>query len=165
MKLYILRHAIAEPGGPGIADSKRKLTEEGRVELQQALAGARKLKVRPDLILSSPYRRAWETAVLAAQALLGEGEVVEFRELTPEGTPAGVWAALKPHAAFDSLMVVGHQPLLGEFAAFVLNSPNLSINLKKSGLIRIDVEDVGGARSTAELRWLLTPAQLCAIGR
>lgn len=163
MKLYILRHAIAEERRPNLSDSKRKLTKHGRSELKRALRGLQKLKVRPNVIVSSPHRRAWDTAVDVALALLGKPEVVESGALKPGGPPGSVWTALKHYSDADSVMVVGHEPSLSEFAAYVLTSPHLAINLKKSGLIRIDVDDLGGDRSSAQLRWVLTPQQLGSI--
>jgi phosphohistidine phosphatase len=164
MKLFILRHAVAEERRPDFPDSKRALTEKGRAELKRALLGMKKLKVRPEAIVSSRYRRAWDTAVEASLTLLGEERVSQCDALKPGGAPAAVWAALKHYSSLDSLMIVGHEPLLSEFAAFVLSSPQMSIKLKKSGLIRIDVNGLGGNRVSAEFRWLLTPQQLAAAG-
>lgn len=162
MKLYILRHAIAEPRRPNLSDSRRCLTEEGLKELQQAVRGLRALGVRPDLILSSPYKRAWDTALVTAR-LLRRRKPQELEALKPDGTPPHIWAGLRPHVASKSIMVVGHEPLLTEFAAFLLNASQLSINLKKSGLIRIDLSAVQTDRPAGQLRWLLTPRQMARM--
>jgi phosphohistidine phosphatase len=162
MKLYILRHAIAEARRPNLSDSRRCLTEEGLKELQQAVRSLRELGVRPDLILSSPYKRAWDTALVAAR-LLRRRKPQELEALKPDGSPQRIWAGLRPHAAAKSIMVVGHEPLLTEFAAFLLNTPQLSINLKKSGFIRIDLSAVQTERPAGQLRWLLTPSQLARM--
>ena len=62
MQIYLLRHGIAEDAKPGRPDSERALTDEGRAKLRRVLKRARTADVTPSLILSSPYRRAMETA-------------------------------------------------------------------------------------------------------
>ncbi len=163
MKVYILRHAIAEPSRPGLADSKRELTVEGRRELQEVVLGLRRLKVRPDAILSSRYRRAWDTALMAAEALQDSAEVLEFDPLIPGGNPLAIWSGMQKFSAESSVMLVGHEPLLSEFAAFLVGCPALGMKLKKSGFIRIDVEGVRGKQPAGTLRWLLAPEHLAAM--
>jgi len=59
MDLYLVRHAIAEDQAD-TGDDDRALTEAGRAKMIRVTQGLRKLKVRPDLILTSPLRRARE---------------------------------------------------------------------------------------------------------
>ena len=84
MEIYILRHGIAEEPMPGMRDADRALTEEGVKRLQAVLRRARAADVKPPVILTSPYRRARETAEVAKQALRGAGTLVETRSLTPD---------------------------------------------------------------------------------
>ena len=79
MQIYLLRHGIAEDAAPGRPDSERALTEEGRDKLRRVLRRARSADAAPSLILSSPYRRALETAALAAEMLSYPGRIVETR--------------------------------------------------------------------------------------
>ncbi len=164
MKIYLLRHATAEARRPNLSDRNRRLTAAGLEELHDVARGLRRLKVRPDTILASPYRRAWDTARVAARALNSAKRPVELRALVPGGSVARLWTELKPFSGARSVMLVGHEPLLSEFAAFLLNSPHLTINLKKSGLIRIDVASAQANRPTGALRWLLSPRQLARLG-
>ncbi len=164
MKIYILRHATAEDRRPHLTDRQRRLTAQGVRELDAALGGLRRLKVRPDEVLSSPYRRAWDTAVMAARLLAGGKNPAEMDALVPGGSAIRVWMELKKYAKARSLMLVGHEPLLSEFAAFLLNTPNLAINLKKSGLIRVDLESLHVNRPIGTLRWVLTARQLARMG-
>ena len=87
MEIYLLRHAIAEDAAPGHPDSDRALTPEGRERLKRVLKRARAAAVAPSVILSSPYRRAVETAAMAGEALDYSGKVVETRALLPEAPP------------------------------------------------------------------------------
>ncbi len=164
MRIFILRHAVAEERRPNLNDRERRLTAAGKEQLTEAVAGLRRLKVRPDEILASPYRRAWDTAILAARELDSHKRPIECGALTPSGTPDRIWIELKNYAALRSVMLVGHEPLLSEFASFLLNSPHLSINLKKSGFLRIDLPSLTVTRPSGTLRWLLTPGQLSRLG-
>ena len=68
MNIYIIRHAIAvDEGMPEYEkDSERPLTDKGRKKMRQIAKGLRTLGVEIDLILSSPYVRARETAEILA---------------------------------------------------------------------------------------------------
>ena len=68
MNLYIIRHAIAvEEGTPEYQeDSQRPLTDKGKKKMVQIAKGIRALNVKFDLVLSSPYVRANETAEILA---------------------------------------------------------------------------------------------------
>ncbi|MBV8904023.1 MAG: histidine phosphatase family protein, partial [Acidobacteriia bacterium] len=77
MELYLLRHGIAENGRPGLKDADRALTAEGKDKLKRVLVRARGAGVEPGVILSSPYRRALETAQIAAESLGYRGKIVQ----------------------------------------------------------------------------------------
>jgi phosphohistidine phosphatase SixA len=110
VRLYLVRHADAEPGDP---DDLRRLTAAGRA---QARALGRRLAddgVRPDAVLSSPLLRARETAAEIARATGAEVESLEA--LQPGATPADVEAAVAGRG--EQVVVVGHQPDCGLIAA------------------------------------------------
>ena len=71
MKIYLIRHSNAvDPGTPGYEDdSLRPLTEKGRDKMNKIAAALKALDVQPDLIVSSPYVRARETAEILAKVL------------------------------------------------------------------------------------------------
>src|SRR5881296_3750904 len=97
MEIYILRHGIAEEASHGMRDADRALTPEGASKLLQVLRRARAVDVEPSLILTSPYRRARETAEIAAKSLRGESTLLETPALTPESSPEAVWEAIRTH--------------------------------------------------------------------
>ena len=165
MKIFLLRHAIAELRRPNLSDRDRRLTKAGIEELQKVVRAMKRLKVRPDEILASPYVRAWETAVIAVRGLVPAKTPTEMRALIPSGEALRIWQELKKHDAAKALMLVGHEPLLSEFAGFLLNAPQLSINFKKAGLMRIDVHTMHLERPAGALRWLLTAKQLAKMVR
>ncbi len=156
MQIYLLRHGIAEEPQAGRADSERALTSEGRDKLRRVLKRARTADLDPGLILSSPYRRARETAEVAAEVLAYEGEIVRTPVLVPEANPADVWAEIRKRPNERSILLASHEPLMSSLGAFLLNSPALVIDMKKGALIRIDCLRLGPA-PTGILKWMLTP--------
>src|SRR5580693_3941727 len=97
MELYLLRHAIAEDHTPSGRDADRALTDDGRKKLRKVLERARKASVTPTLILSSPLKRAFETAEIAARELGYSSEISITDALTPSSSPQRVWAEIRAH--------------------------------------------------------------------
>lgn len=163
MKIFLLRHATAELRRLQLSDRDRRLTTDGHKEVAEAAKALVKLKVRPDAILASPYRRAWDTALGVTPSLPGGHKPLELAALAPGSNPTRLWTELRKHASARALLLVGHEPLLSEFAGFLVGSPSLAIQLKKCGLIRVDIHTVQVDRPAGTLRWLLTPKQLTKI--
>jgi phosphohistidine phosphatase len=157
LELYILRHGIAEDPRPGTRDAERALTAEGERKLKAVLKRAREAGVEPSRILSSPYRRALQTATIARVSLEVDEEIVPEGALTPDGSPADVWTAVRTHRDVPSLLLSSHEPLCGKLTAYLLNSPQLVVDVKKGALIRIDV-DAATRDPRGVLRWMLTAA-------
>jgi phosphohistidine phosphatase len=110
VRLYLVRHAEAEPGEP---DELRRLTHEGR---EQARALGQRLRAdgaRPAAILTSPLLRARETGGELAKTLGVQTEPDE--RLAPGATADDVRAAVAGRS--DEVIVVGHQPDCGQIAA------------------------------------------------
>lgn len=157
MQIYLLRHAIAEPSRAGLRDADRALTPEGTEKLARVLRCARSAGVEPSVILSSPYRRAKETAQAAAEALSYSGKIVETPALTPDASPEDAWEEIRSRRGETSILVASHEPLMSTLASFLLGAPSLQVEMKKSALMRIDCERAGLAPSGV-LKWMVTPA-------
>lgn len=157
MQIYLLRHGIAEDGKPGHPDSDRALTGEGRDKLRRVLKRARAADVAPGLILSSPYKRALETAEIAAEVLEYKAKIVRTRALVPDASPHDTWEEIRSHKDECALLLASHEPLMSSLAALLLNSPALTVDMKKAALLRVDV-DRAGAQPRGILKWMLTPA-------
>lgn len=156
MRLFLLRHGIAENGRPGAPDSERALTGEGRKKLRDVLAVAKAAGVAPDLIVTSPYKRALQTAEVAAEVLKYPGELVRSEVLIPDSTPADVWSEVRAYKEFGAVMLVSHEPLLGCLFSYLLRSNIPLVDFKKGALARIDMEGLG-PQPRGILRWLLPP--------
>ena len=159
MQIYLLRHGIAEDAGPGQPDAGRALTPEGKEKLRRVLRRAGVAGLRPALIISSPLRRALETAAVAADALVYKGKVAESNALLPEAAPYDLWEEIRRHSDEPAIVLASHEPLMSAMAAFLLSSPALQVDMKKAALLRIDCERLG-REPKGVLKWMLTPA-LC----
>ena len=167
MRLYLLRHAIAVPhGAPGYAqDAKRPLTQEGLVQAREVGAGLKRLKISPELILTSPYVRAAQTAEGVALALGKKAPVRELGALIAETDPKATSQALKEFSGCGELLLVGHEPHLSAWLAELVAGPrSLQCNFKKAGVACVEVAQVPPPTGSGVLRWLLTPKQLTLIG-
>lgn len=156
MELYLLRHGIAENGAPGGRDADRALTAEGKKKLRDVLKLAAKAGVTPGCILTSPYRRAVETAEIAAELLGYTSELIRTDALVPDSSPRNVWQEIRMYREERQLLLASHEPLLSQSVAFLLSSPSLAVDMKKGGLVRIDVERLGPEPSGL-LKWYLVP--------
>lgn len=156
MELYLLRHGIAEGRSPTGRDEDRRLTEEGREKLRQVLERAQAAGVAPSLILSSPLKRALETAEIAARELGYEGRIARVEALVPDSSPMNVWAEVRAHAGERSILLAGHEPLFSHTTAWMLGSTREMIHFRKAALVRIDFESLG-AEPRGVLQWMLPP--------
>jgi phosphohistidine phosphatase len=156
MELYLLRHAIAEENSPSGRDADRRLTEEGRDKLRRVLKRAASAGVEPSLILSSPYKRALETAEIAAAELRYKGEILRVGSLTPDSSPPSIWSDVRDHRDQPSILLAGHEPLFSATVAWLLGSQHSMVDFRKAALVRIDVHSFGPAPQGV-LQWMLTP--------
>jgi phosphohistidine phosphatase len=153
--VYILRHAIAELRREGHSDAERALTSAGKQKLQIVLRRARQVRVSPALILTSPYKRALETAEMAAEILVCQRKPVITKTLLPSGPADRAWREIAGSEA-SSVLVSGHEPQLSELIAYLLKCSDLQLDLKKSALVRVDVS-AAETRPHGTLKWILTP--------
>ena len=153
MDIYVLRHGEAEERETGLADRDRKLTPRGKRELKAVLRLARKSEVAPNLILTSPLRRAVETAAIAAEVLDCK-QVLETRNLLPGASPDLIWKEICSDYKVESILLAGHQPHLGSLVGLLLEAP-LVVDLKKGSLVRIETHGrLGPPRGV--LKWMIT---------
>jgi len=140
-----------------VEDAQRALTPKGRARMEAIARALRIVKAHPDLILTSPLRRAQETAAILARGL-GNVELSELSQLAENGAhPSDLSRLLASYQAVTELMVVGHQPSLGKLASFLLcGSPDgCALEFKKGGVALLCAQT--GESVGYQLRWLLAP--------
>ena len=138
MELILWRHADAEDGIPGKPDAERSLTAKGEKQARRVAGWLRKRLPEDVRVLVSPAHRAQQTA----RAFTRQFET--DREL---GTSAGPQSLLKAAgwpAADGAVLIVGHQPTLGEAAALALTGKAQGWSVKKGGLWWLESRGDGG---------------------
>jgi phosphohistidine phosphatase len=158
MILYFLRHASAgERLQNPRRDEKRALDKEGIEQcgyIGRALAA---LEAQVDMIVSSPLKRATQTASLVGNEMGYEGKLQLDGGLRPGATIVDFRRLLEKYSGQESLMVVGHNPNLSEFLGTVIceSGCEASVDLKKGAVARVEMR-----RSSGSLLWCFTPKAL-----
>ncbi|MEO8727099.1 MAG: histidine phosphatase family protein [Acidobacteriaceae bacterium] len=154
MILYFLRHANAgEKKKDPEKDELRGLDGTGVGQCYQAARLFSRLEVVPDLIISSPLKRAMQTAALVANEIGYDDRLRVEKSLRPEAHWEDFVQKLKSYKV-DVVIVVGHSPNLSQFLGRMISKAGgrAAIDLKKGGIARAEYDGRSG-----ELQWLLTP--------
>jgi phosphohistidine phosphatase len=166
MQLYIVRHGIAidrdDPKCP--PDPDRYLTEDGIKKTKQVAKGVAALGVSPDLLLSSPYVRAMQTAEIFAEALDYAKPKIRRTDLLLPGSEASLFfreLAKDKHSA--TIFCFGHAPQLDDLIAAGLGSKHHLTSLKKAGIAFLELKRV--SPPSGELVWLAAPKILRKAGK
>ena len=154
MILYLMRHANAGLRRPNPKlDVKRGLVKDGK---EQCVLMARTLsafKVQIDTVVSSPLKRALQTAQFVATELGHEAKIEIDSALAPDGKYTDFQAFLAKYSKTEGVLAVGHNPNLFEFMGkLVTGNGGASLRLRKGAIARIDLN-----RHPAQLHWLIDP--------
>jgi phosphohistidine phosphatase len=139
MKLYLLRHAEAEP--TITTDAARELTARGIEQARNVGLYCARRHLQPEVILTSPLRRAEQTAALAGESLEQRVEPQTERFLASGMDPQTALEELRAYQRLNDVMIVGHQPDFGMLAAELIgmaDAENLAVG--KASLTCIEVE-------------------------
>jgi phosphohistidine phosphatase len=122
------------------------------------------LGVEFDLILSSPYVRACETAEILAEVFKMKNKIVFSDHLIPEANPELLIGEINEKHTVDSLAIVGHEPHLSTLIGLlVADTAKIEITLKKGGVCHLSADDLHHHDHRATLEWLLPPGILMEI--
>ena len=166
MQLYIVRHGIAidreDPKSP--ADPERYLTEEGLEKTKQVAKGVAALGVTADLLLTSPYVRANQTAEIFAHALDYPRQKIRRTDLLlPGGEPSLLFRELAKDKQSSAVFLFGHAPQLDDLISTALGTKHHITSLKKAGVALIELKRV--SPPSGQLIWLGTPKMLRKAGK
>src|SRR5213596_4356831 len=148
MQLYFLRHGEADWPDWKKSDDERPLTDFGKKEMRDVAKCLARLKVQPDLIVTSPLPRASQTAEIAADYL--KAKVRKDELLAPGFGMSELRTVLKRHRA-KVLMLVGHEP---DFTTVISGLTGASLKLSKVGVALLDVNPES---EEGKLLWLFPP--------
>lgn len=155
MIVYFLRHASAgEPKSDPARDEKRALDSEGIEQCRLVGSALAALDVAVDAVVSSPLKRATQTASLVGTEIGYDARLHLDKSLAPGASFADFRAMLQKYAHHDAIMVVGHNPGLSEFLSLLISErhTDAAFDLKKAAVARVDAR-----HRAATVDWLLTP--------
>jgi phosphohistidine phosphatase len=155
MIVYFLRHASAGKKLPNLKkDERRPLDEEGILQARYIGRLLATLDVQVEHIVSSPLKRALQTASLVANELAHESPIRREEALRPESDYARFKEMLSRYRKYDAIMLVGHNPTESEFLSKIVSSSSGSahIELRKGAVAKVELNG-----RTGTLDWLVTP--------
>jgi phosphohistidine phosphatase len=161
MELYVIRHAIAEDPVVGAPDSERELTADGAKRLKRAMKGMRALGWHFDRVITSPWKRAYDSAEIL-EPLCDTDYVVT--DLLTQSPRAELLALISENLGGDHTCVVGHEPWLGELVAWLAFGDTRhgeALRLKKAGAVVLSGTAVPGGM---EIHAIVPPKILRALG-
>ncbi|HTH20228.1 MAG TPA: phosphohistidine phosphatase SixA [Candidatus Udaeobacter sp.] len=148
MQLYFLRHGEADWPGWTKPDDERPLTDFGKKEVRQVGKFLNRLKVKPDLVVTSPLPRALQTAEAAVEQL--KTKLRQDKALEPGFGITELRTVLK-HYKSKVLMLVGHEP---DFSSVISALTGASLKLSKAGVALVDFDP---ETEKGRLLWLFPP--------
>jgi phosphohistidine phosphatase len=161
MIVYFLRHANA---GTHLAspkkDEKRGLDKEGIEQCGYVGRALATLDVQVDSVISSPLKRATQTASLVGNEMGHEGKLQIDPALRPQATFAEFRKLLDKYAQHEAIMVVGHNPNLSQFLGRIISDAGCeaALELRKGAVAKVELR-----RTSGSLQWIFTPKILRAL--
>src|SRR6202161_505640 len=160
MQIFFLRHANAgEPKLNLAKDAKRPLDKLGIEQSHDVGRALAALNITVDAIISSPLKRATQTAAVVANEIDHEEKVVIDNALRPGATWEQFRELLRRHSRKDAIMVVGHNPTMTEFLNKLIGASPTTLDLKKGADARVDKE----VQRAAVLKWCMPPKVVRSI--
>jgi len=155
-----MRHAAAEERASSGRDADRTLSEDGHRRAREVARGLAEIEPGIQLILTSPYARARQTAEPVARALRLAGRVRETQALEPASDPEEILDEIRSEKV-EGVLLVGHEPHLGSLLGrLVAGHPGLEIPMRKAAVARLSWTGSGPAM----LRSLLPSKVLARLG-
>jgi phosphohistidine phosphatase len=156
VELYLLRHADAGDPMTWVGDdAERPLSDKGRRQAKRLGSLLARIKLRPDVILTSPKLRAAETAKIVGKAVSVRPTKDDRLAVSIElGDLASLLAG---NGEARRIVLVGHDP---DFSALASSLTGATIELRKGAIARIDLGDGGPRAGGGALRWLVPPGVL-----
>lgn len=144
MRIILVRHGIAEERAEsavgGLADDERTLTEKGRSRMRRGAQGLLRMIPKIEIIATSPYRRAVQTAEIVHRLYAGAA-VQTLPALAPGKGPKAVTDWLRGQDPLSTVALVGHEPDLSRLVAHLADGGSRAFtSLGKGGVCVLDTD-------------------------
>ena len=162
MEIYLMQHGEAYAKDK---DPERSLTPKGEAQINLSAKALKNLDVKFDLIISSPKKRARQTAgIIATELEYPQDDIEVTKTLEPTVPAKDALSYLAAYGNKSRIFIAGHLPSLREIASsLVSDTSHVSFHFEMGGVVRIDLEELGA--HNGDLRWLLTPEQLTMLAQ
>jgi phosphohistidine phosphatase len=160
MNIYLMRHANAglSRANPSL-DNKRGLVKEGKDQCMLMARVLSAFKVQVDVIVSSPLKRALQTAQFVGTELGYDAKVEISPALAPDAEYPAFQDLLAKYSGREGVLVVGHNPSLFQFLGrLVTGNGGANLRMRKGAVARIDLD-----RHPPQLQWLIDPRMARAL--
>ncbi len=151
MQLFLLRHGKAEDSSPTGTDFARALVEKGHEQARHAARLLKMAQLLPEIVLTSPFARARQTADTFTETAGMPGAVVQSW-LACGMTPQAALSELTAFPDFERVMIVGHEPDFSSLIQHCLGTSAVCIEVRKGSVTCIELRPPS---SRATLRFLL----------
>lgn len=163
-RMFVIRHAKAEEGvdaaREGRSEAERHLTELGRRDMRKGARGLLELQDELALILTSPLKRATETAAILHR-VYPKAKLQRHKFLAPGFDPGDLLRSLPERAG--PVALVGHEPDLSLWIGYMTTGESRSVvHMKKGSICRLDLPEPALA-GEAQIAWLLSLKQLVKL--
>jgi phosphohistidine phosphatase len=158
MDLYIIRHADAGNRAEWTGnDADRPLSPLGRRQAKALGEAFRRRGITLGLVATSPLARAWQTAADFREAALPGGKDPQLCDLlVPGSLRRRKLSKFLTGTKATSLAIVGHDPDLPGYLAWLLGTDPEQVPLEKGGAALVRCEDEPG-KGEGVLQWVVTP--------
>src|SRR5690349_7646867 len=161
MIIYFVRHASAgQKKLSGKKDEKRPLDSDGVQQCTQMGRILSSMEVGVDAIISSPLKRATQTAALIANEIGYEAKLHIENPLRPEAKYDHFRDMLRNYSKHESVMVVGHNPNFSDFLGRTIagSGERAHVEMRKGAVAKVESK-----QKKYVLDWLLTPRLAKAV--
>lgn len=158
--IYLVRHGIAEDTNLLRPDSERALTQEGIAKMHLIGKRLHKMGIKPNLVISSPYKRAVQTADILVEELGYTGERFQDNRITPSARYEAFSALFQEYKSFREIMFVTHDPCVSFLTGQICGATNYNIDFKKGAVACIGIGRQSPPAGT--LLWYAPPKILLA---
>jgi phosphohistidine phosphatase len=158
MQLYIVRHGIAidREDSKSPPEAERYLTEEGVERTKQVAEAVAALGIHADLMFSSPYVRAMQTAAIFASELeYSKQKIRRTDSLLPGAEPGAFLRELAREKDVPIVFCFGHAPHVDGLLAAAVGASRHITSMKKAGVALVELKRL--SPPNGQLVWLMTP--------